>query len=449
MKSRETATKVLFLLLVLTALRGGMYAAVIPPWQSPEEPWHFEVVGLTHEYGRPVSASDRSPARYSEILASLRIHHFWELVPWADPDPQGGEFHQPPLYYRLASVALRAVPEGTLVEQLFLTRLVSVMLGVFVVTLAYLASMILFPDDIFLQIGVPAFIVFLPTHTISISTVNNDPLGEVVGTLAILILVIIIRRGVSLAGFLGLALTLTLGYYSKRTFVFLIPLALIGSVIAFWLHRSKHLRPWLLAWGIVVVIISGALLWNMGFLERLFDRFDYVVGSPHLGEMLRILVEVYPRYARALFESFWGMFGWGSARLSSPWFAFLALISLVAALGLIRPIVRPFSSLRTWQYAVLGMYLLALGLNIALAVAATLDLETARWPNRFKGASPQARYIFPSILPIATLITLGLRTWVPAGRERIALGGYVLALVGFDMVSIVIYIVPFFYGRIY
>jgi len=59
--SRRRQGAIVILLMLLAFVRAAIYAAVIPPWQAPDEPQHFEYVRLVYDLGRPVSWSDRSP----------------------------------------------------------------------------------------------------------------------------------------------------------------------------------------------------------------------------------------------------------------------------------------------------------------------------------------------------------------------------------------------------
>ncbi len=43
--------RLLGLLLAMALLGGVLYAAVVPPWQSPDEPGHFEYVALLYRLG--------------------------------------------------------------------------------------------------------------------------------------------------------------------------------------------------------------------------------------------------------------------------------------------------------------------------------------------------------------------------------------------------------------
>jgi len=431
-----------------------MYAALIPPWQAPEEPAHFEVVRLNYEHGRAISASDRSPILQQQILESMHNFYFWEYVPWVNTTSGGYAYHQPQLYYRLSSVMLALAPRGSLIEQLYLVRLASVVLGVLVVAIAYFTTMLLFPNDIFLRIGIPLFVSFLPTHTFSTSTVNNDSLAEVVATLIILITVVILKNGPSIFGLFYLVMSFVLGYFSKRTFLFSIPVAVVGVILAFWLHPPRsRLSRLIIVIGVIVTLSGGLWLRNISgldqWLNRLITYFLYGNIAPFdFKEMLQVLTRVYPQYAQTLFESFWGSFGWGTVRLAPFWYGLLFLASLGATIGLIRVGLkqpRPFVS---WQYATIGLYLLAICLSVTITIAVTLDLETPRTPEVFRGALPQARYILPAIVPIATLFTMGIRAWVPSRYARPALLAYTFALFGLDTLSVLGFIVPFYYGRI-
>jgi hypothetical protein len=62
------------------------------------------------------------------------------------------------------------------------------------------------------------------------------------------------------------------------------------------------------------------------------------------------------------------------------------------------------------------------------------------------GIHQQARYLFPAIVPIALFLVLGWRTWVPGRWQGRALGLGAALLVIFDLATLAIYQLPFYYG---
>lgn len=55
--------RILVLLLAVFLARGVIYLAVIPPWQAPDEPKHFEYVNLLYQERRLLSQKDVSPSK--------------------------------------------------------------------------------------------------------------------------------------------------------------------------------------------------------------------------------------------------------------------------------------------------------------------------------------------------------------------------------------------------
>ena len=56
---------------MLALARGLLYVAVIPPWQAPDEPWHFEYARLIADKGRLVTARDLSVPLQQAIIKSM------------------------------------------------------------------------------------------------------------------------------------------------------------------------------------------------------------------------------------------------------------------------------------------------------------------------------------------------------------------------------------------
>ena len=167
--------KVFFLLFVLALVRGLIYSAVVPPWQAPDEPRHFEYVKLLYEKGRLVGWGDATPSLEQEIIASMRRFDYWRyghsdappLAPgesptsfrqiWAWPGTQH-ELHQPPLAYLVYLMPLAFTASQDTALQLYAMRMLSILLGVAVVLIAFRTADELFPDNSLLALAIPTFV---------------------------------------------------------------------------------------------------------------------------------------------------------------------------------------------------------------------------------------------------------------------------------------------------
>jgi hypothetical protein len=461
------------LLVGLALVRGVLYCAVIPPWQAPDEFLHFEYAKLIAEKGRlVVTDADRSLPLQQAIIASLVKYDYWHvgysLYP-VDPvsPPQdfnaflgyGGrsQLYQPPLYYALAALCLWPFRAQDMAVQLYAVRLFSVILGAVTVFLAFLTARELFPEDRFLIIGVPAFVALLPMHAFISASANPDNLAKVIGSLAIYVLVRGLHRGFSWAGVAGIALLIVAAWYTKRTVLFIVPLALIALLLSLWgqpLHSLLNRRR--LAWFLVVLaagVGSGFLLWWR--LRGLWDRFAaqaagylilpkdlwrFLFDERHRGSEAQAF---YQAAFQATFESFWARFGWMALRLDGLWYQLIALASLAALGGMVLSILRMARRPEMWTLGQRkGLLLLALAGIFAVGIIflGMLQVQTFQ-----PGALPQGRYLFPVIIPVATFFTLGWRELIPSGHRQAGLLAYMGAFALLDVLCLVSYIIPFFY----
>jgi hypothetical protein len=140
--------------------------------------------------------------------------------------------------------------------------MVSVLLSALAVLGAFLTARELFPQDRFLQLGVPLLIAFIPGRTFINSMINNDVAAELVMALQFAVWTRIFRRGWSIRRALALVALIVAGLWVKRTTAFAIPLAVIALIVYHWNKIRKWKRsyrllvPWLTT---VALLLAGAL----------------------------------------------------------------------------------------------------------------------------------------------------------------------------------------------
>lgn len=130
----------LWVVFLLGLAHAGAYALLVPPWQAPDEPGHWEYACLMGRLGRVPQAEERSPELQAEIIASLARHQFWPRVREVQPEPLPTSFaadpflarsgrqvgDEPPLYYLVPALICR-VPLA-IETRLRLTRLYGALL---------------------------------------------------------------------------------------------------------------------------------------------------------------------------------------------------------------------------------------------------------------------------------------------------------------------------------
>lgn len=467
------------IILVAYLAIGALFVFLTPNWQAPDEPAHYNYVRyLATEPGFPELVAGCYNQNYLNRLTSRRF------PPELPINNVCYEFHQPPLYY-LLGMPVFLLGGGWPVA----LRLLSVALGGGVVALAFLTGRTIFPQRPEIAYGTMAFVAFVPMHVAILASVNNDALAELILAALLLLLTrrLLLVEKASRQGNLLLGALLGIGLLTKTTVYIAIPLL----AVTLWLTsvagpkepandgttRPGVIRDWArlvkqagLIYGLALLI---ALPWYIRN-ARLYGDFDIlglarhdtvVVGQLRTGDYLAEAggAAYLSNFATTTFHSFWGQFGWMAVPMDGRVYLALTLLSLIALGGLIglgieewRPALpalsvaagsvverlgifgskastrasgphttSPARSLSTGQRRALGLMALTIILMALAYVGYNLTFV------QFQG-----RYLFPALIPLGLLFSLGLSEafsrrwlWWPVGGLAGALVWVVVASV--------------------
>jgi len=264
---------ILTLLFVLVIVRGAVYIAVTPLWRAPDEQNHFEYIAYILEEHRLPQPDDVSSTVRRELLATMSEAGWAEYsaypikgVSFLAGTPQGipgaSQFGDAPLYYLTCALPLKLFSHQDMATQAYLARLVSVLLSALAVLGAFLTARELFPQDRFLQLGIPLLIAFIPGRTFINSTINNDVAAELVMAFQFAVWARIFRRGLSIRRVLALVALIVAGLEVKRTTAFAIPLAGMAFIVYHWNKTQK----WKRVHRLLVPLLTAAALLLAGVL---------------------------------------------------------------------------------------------------------------------------------------------------------------------------------------
>ncbi len=417
------------LLLALYVALATLFAVTTPAWQNPDEPAHYNYIAhLAQGKGLPVL----QPGDYDQAyLEQLKREKF---PPQLSVEPVRYEFHQPPLYYLLATPVFWLTGGSLLALRLF-----SALLGGGVTLLVAAIARTLFPHRPWIALGAMAFTALLPMHLAILSAVNNDSLAELLIAGTVLALLGWLKgalergsQGASPKQLVAVSVLLGLALLTKATAYILLPIAVLVVAGVTWQARREEglwgelLRHLLAVTG--PALLLGLPLWIRNWRVygpgdilglRWHDRV--VTGQPLTSEW--IAAHGWAAYSlRALrftFDSFWGVFGWLGVFMDSRIYTALLVFSLILAMGLAAWLLglgrgeRRLSRFQGWGLATLTLLLLA-------AVA------SYAWYN-LRFVQHQGRYLFPALPAIALFAALA---WQEALRPRTALlvGGFLLSM---------------------
>ncbi|MCC6170235.1 MAG: hypothetical protein IT329_23655 [Caldilineaceae bacterium] len=424
------------ILLAIFALLAATYSVITPPFETPDEIWHYAVIQqIAGGQGLPVSGPNTDAAWQQEgTQGPLYYLLAASATVWIDQS----DF--PAIYARANPHAAPGRPD-TLINRniqihhageqwpwrgpflaLHLARFVSVALGMVTVWAVYRTiTLILGPGW---GLTAAAAIAFIPQFLfISAAASNDNAVSAFAGLTLWQVTALALapaaaltpaglrRRFVLIGVMLGLAL---IGKLSALPLVGVVGLAALAAA---WRARSWRILPAAALWiGLPAALLSG---WWFARNWLLYgDLLAWNVWEAN------IPLRVEPLSWRGLLaelgsveRSFWGLFGWMTVPYP-PWVyaGFRALLGLVVIgwlFGLVRW-VRGGRGLdrRAWAGALLLVW---------------LALLTVAWV-RFTRVSPasQGRLFFPAMPTVALLLALGLGGWRVPALGPLAAGGLFL-----------------------
>jgi hypothetical protein len=388
---REAVRPYIFTIFVLAFLIRLAYAMITPPFQAPDEYSHYSYVKYIHErHELPIQPN---PAIRDEQL----------------------QFHQAPLYY-FVSAPLFHDGFGERIGLIGL-RMVNIVFAMLTILMAYLFARLVFPQNPFVVGLICASVAFVPTFTYTSSTMRNGVLATflastgvylcarallsktwtderwgwigVVGGLAVL-------AKLAAIGFLaGAGITLLLTSRSWRSAI----------VRTFWFCAGSILvAGW---WFARNVILYGTLV--MAVENGYRSSHTDLALAAHLKTMII-----------TLFKTYWAVFGRINEIHFQDIYKFYWWFVGLALLGFIRYVMERRNEIAK-EFLYFFFFAITLSLSSTLYYAYTFD-------------SDQGRYMFPVIIPICTIIALGLNALFPRRYRRLVLSLVISTSVGINTI---------------
>lgn len=440
----------------LFLVRGLFYLALLPPWQAPDEPTSVELLLTMAAHGRTVSSADMDPTIQRTIIDSMERGNYWAFGLGNRPMQYGALFkdiwpgrtqlNRPPLYHLLLMPAAQLTSDWSIEARLYVFRGLSLLLVSLTVLIVCVIAASFARELPALLWALPALAALHPQLTGIGVSVNSDNLAGLIGALVFWLLLCVCRDGLSWRRGLLLAVLLLLGFWTKRTTLFLLPTTLFALLLVLrdrWrqFEPEQRRRGWQIVAGVSVAL---ALLLALPPVAALLNRylFDGVAGArlSYLLDYLQGATQTrrsgFVRSALFLNRTFWADFGWHRGVLPAP----LSLALLGVLLGGWLSVLlagRTRLRLQRWQ----RQFLLVCWAGGGLCLLQTY----AHYHSFASFESPHGRYLFPALVPLLLLLAIGLVGRAPARARWPGLLVLGVALV-FDLYAIYGVLIPAFYS---
>lgn len=436
------AQQLVIVLLLISLFKGLLFALITPMWQVPDEPTHtayVETIVTKHRF--PTLKEEVSP----NIYRSLEQTNFWpelaKAIGWGEPRLLliSAASH-PPLYYLLSAPIFYLLTSFGLKWQLFFVRLLGVLASTLIVWLGFKTADLLFPKSSFIKILVPSLIAFQPQFSFVMAGVNNDVLANLLFAATFYALLVIIVRGLTWQRAVAGGLLVGLGIATKASFIIMIPISILSFVISAFLTRHfKEFLKFLAAWaGTVFISTSWLLLWDYRAYRTLFTSATRSSATLKGWEGFLSLPNLKTYFIGKIAHQFWGDFGWLAVELSENIYHILYIFVGLCMLGLL------IWSYNSYRKKVLDLPVVS-SLVFMLVSIGLFVLAVMRFEVLTMGGS-QGRYLFPAIIPIFLLLSLGLSALFPLRVHRFVVPSIILAFFGLNMISVFGYILPHYFG---
>jgi hypothetical protein len=438
--------KVIWLLCILAAFHVLVFSAAFPFFNNVDEGIHFDLA-LKYSQGHfpegremvsPDSASWLAQMNSHAYLGTPNVSGQLPPPPWTLPaDAQqrdlaarnaswraqtNYEVSQTPLYYAVAGFWWHigqwiGLADGRLLYWLRFLNALPVAAAVWV---AYAAMRVVFFDNVFMRIGVPALLAFMPQT--AFYSLGNDVLSPACFGATFLCLVKWLKNpSASIGGLTGLAFAAT--YLAKITNL---PLLLIVVVVAVMKTSEPAERAYRRASTEALVgflccsipLIVGWMVWcqinfgditgsavKTGFLGWTIKPFSQWWHHP-----IFLPVGLWTYLSGQLGTLWQGEFWWHHQPMALPWTDVIYAILSLALIGAAVPaLARRYSSDPSQRYVLrisLACFLAMLGFFAALSVI--YDFHHCPYPSREYPYFTSGRLLLGALVPFLLLVVYGL-----------------------------------------
>lgn len=335
-----------------------------------------------------------------------------------DPNRYNAHASIPPLYYLLGTPFLWLARNLDSIEQIFVLRFWSMLLGTITVIFAYKTAQILVPQRPTFWLGTAILVGLNPMFTFISAAVNSDNL--ITTTYAILLYVLtyglLDPKPPSKKWLTAVGVLLGIGLLTKPT---ILPAVIVVALVIIWLSWRNPEARWksFLYYGSWIVGLS--LLISGWWFVRNWQLYGDLTGTLIVGSRRDVYVArgynatgtlwdmfFAPNakrapFVRTLTHSFWGVFDAMTDYMPKNIYYLMFFISIISLIGCCLIFVKLIKEKRNQSTS--GH--LATGFLFVTVISITLGVVI--YASYYVDHQPQGRYLFPAIIPMMLFFIAG------------------------------------------
>ena len=470
--AKDVDNRIILILLLVTLIKGVVFAFTIPIFKAPDENSHFMYItylqenkalpyikfeGVPYDYEFWGTIADERNTRrgFSGLFYSPvnpKVKNFVEENGYSSIPVEN---FQLPFYYIICAAG-SIFYSSDLFYVFYSSRIITVLFGVGLVWISYLIAREVFPKSKFMIYGLPLMISFIPQFTFSASTLGNDvPVAFFVSLIFLQVVLMLKNELNNIRGYFYLGIICGFATITKISALTIFPvifLFLFGISYVKrhedtfgWKYAVKCLSVFFLTFGAIVFIPFLHNFFTYGELTGTKTLTDYWQQKVNLlsfdydnTNIFNILFSV---WLIRLIDSFWASFGWMDIWFPRIiYYIFYALMVLGIA-GLIKMYkdsvqdkIKPVKD----QGYMICFFLMTILSELVLFL---------KFIHNMGGAQGQGRYFFIVLVPLISLMLYGIYYLVHSSQRQLALTFHALcfgmiAINVFSYLKIVVYYYP-------
>ncbi len=327
-----------------------VFVFLVPPFEANDEPYHLEYINyIIKNSALPNQLKENEkvnieghqfPLYY--IVGASVVKIIWgnapvdfHLIYNKKHFSAGGPENLVPVFNHVEN---NPFPDNESKVKFYLLRLLSIFFSIINLFFIYKISKLFFEGNRLVNLCL-FFAASIPQFIFVSSTITNDTLANLLGTLSVYAFLIFLKDS-SLKNIIIFSLFFSLSLLCKKTLFFLIPAVIISSAYAFHIKRINRDTLIKLSASLLIftIIISGWFFYRNFIIydDVLLSNIEKITVPMHYDPKSIFSLYFLLPFIPGLFGSFFGVFGWMNVAMPFIVYVFYFLFTAAGVIGIIK-----------------------------------------------------------------------------------------------------------------